>query len=49
MPSFPGHPILPFRISGAARKAYALILQGNLGHLENLGGLSGIAGNPSPW
>ena len=38
MPSFPRHPILPFRISGAARKARALILQGNLGHLENLGG-----------
>ena len=48
-PSFPRHPILPFRISGAARKACALILQGNLGHLENLGGLSGVPGNPSPW
>ncbi len=48
-PSFPRHPISPFRISGAARKACALILQGNLGHLENLGGLSGIPGNPSPW
>lgn len=32
---FPKHPILPFKPSGAARKARALGFQGNLGHLGN--------------